>query len=753
MTDPLPNTLAALLAVLALAAGARGCLARVRTPGARAVRVAAEHPAPARRATAVPRPRPAPTAIGRASGTRPGGPGRPRRERAPHPRRAVRAARERVVRESAPGSRPGTPGTGACSESLVVRPPGGGVRCVRSQGGGRRAQRAAPTTDGAARARLPRPEGREGVRAGRSRRDGTSATRPRDVRAAHERAARGGPEGVRGRGRGHAVRAALLVAAGTAALLVGTGAPAAAHPLGNFSVNRYDGLVVAEGELRVDHVEDLAEIPTARIRPRETAPAALAAWAEDRCAVAAREARLLVGGRAVPLETGPARASVRPGQAGLPTLRVECAMRAPLPGGRTEVAFTAAPGEGAGWREITARGDRTTLASSDVPGESVSRRLSNYPQRLLESPPSRTSARLTAVPGGPALGEGAAAAPPSVLPRGVDRWTRALTGLVERRDLTVPFGALALVVALGLGALHALAPGHGKTLMAAAAAAGGRNSLREVLALGASVTVTHTLGVLALGALIVAGSAVTPAVVGWLGMASGIVVAVAGALLARRAWQDRAHGRGHTHVHWLGGGRFSTHTHTHSTGDGHGHAHDRGHQLAHDGARKHTREHGHGHHKPEHEHGHGHHEPEHEHAHGHHGAVHGHHPVIGDGHRTARGSERQRPLRRSILLGLAGGLVPSPSAVVVLVGAAALGHAWFGLLLVVAYGAGLALTLTAAGFTVVRLGGRITARLARRRAAGRLAGLVQRSAPIATALTVVVLGCGLALRGAAGAMS
>ncbi|MFD9978008.1 hypothetical protein ACFWZR_27580 [Streptomyces sp. NPDC059017] len=525
------------------------------------------------------------------------------------------------------------------------------------------------------------------------------------------------------------------MAAGTAALLVGTGAPAAAHPLGNFSVNRYDGLVVAERELRVDHVEDLAEIPTARIRPREMAPGALAAWAEDRCAVAAREARLLVDGRAVPLGTGPARASVRPGQAGLPTLRVECAMRAPLPGGRTDVAFTAAPGEGAGWREITARGDGTTLASSDVPGESVSRRLSGYPQRLLESPPSRTSARLTAAPGGPALGEGTAAAPPSVLPRGIDRWTQALTGLVERRDLTVPFGALALAVALGLGALHALAPGHGKTLMAAAAATGGRNSLREVLALGASVTVTHTLGVLALGALIVAGSAVTPAVVGWLGTASGILVAVAGGLLARRAWQDRAHGRGHTHVEWLGGGRFRTHTHTHSPDDGH--AQDHGHERAHDGAREHAREPGHEHHQ--HESGR---EPDHEHL-----------PGIGDGHRPGRGSGRRQPLRRSILLGLAGGLVPSPSAVVVLVGAAALGHAWFGLLLVVAYGAGLALTLTAAGFAVVRLGGRIAARLARRRATGRLAGLVQRSAPIATALTVVVLGCGLALRGAAGAMS
>ncbi|MFJ6949735.1 sulfite exporter TauE/SafE family protein, partial [Streptomyces wuyuanensis] len=290
----------------------------------------------------------------------------------------------------------------------------------------------------------------------------------------------------------------------------------------------------------------------------------------------------------------------------------------------------------------------------------------------------------------------------------------------------------------------ALAPGHGKTLMAAAAAAGGRSSLREVLTLGASVTVTHTLGVLALGALIAAGSAVTPSVVGWLGMASGALVAVAGALLARRAWQDRAHGRGHTHVHWLGGGRFRTYTHTHSSGEDHPHGHER----ARDGAQEHRHGHPHPHpHGRGREDGDGHH---HEHGHGRSGPE---HPAAGHGPHHDHASVRRRPLRRSILLGLAGGLVPSPSAVVVLVGAAALGHAWFGLLLVVAYGAGLALTLTAAGFAVVRLGGRVAARLARRRAAGRLAGFVRRSAPIGTALTVVALGCGLVLRGAAGALS
>ncbi|MFE0096915.1 hypothetical protein ACFWZO_23240, partial [Streptomyces sp. NPDC059015] len=125
MTDPLSNTLAALLAVLALTAGARGCLARVRKPGA--VPVTAEHPDPARRTTAVPGPRPATTAIGRTSGTGRGGPGRrPHRDRAARPTGPVRAIREGVVRERASGSRPGASGTGARLASGVARPQAGG---------------------------------------------------------------------------------------------------------------------------------------------------------------------------------------------------------------------------------------------------------------------------------------------------------------------------------------------------------------------------------------------------------------------------------------------------------------------------------------------------------------------------------------------------------------------------------------------------------------------------------------------------
>ncbi|MFE7230703.1 nickel transporter [Streptomyces sp. NPDC057596] len=488
----------------------------------------------------------------------------------------------------------------------------------------------------------------------------------------------------------HAIAAAL--AAACVLVLVPAGA-ASAHPLGNFTVNRYDGLVASPGALRVDHVEDLAEIPATQAKP-DIERIGLAAWARQRCEQAARDSSVTVDGRTVALTAHGSHARVRPGQAGLDTLRVECGLSAPLPEGATAaVGFRGAEASsGPGWREITARGDRMTLTASDVPRTSVSRELTSYPARLLSSPADTSAASLRVRPGGPALADERRDAPAaSVLPRGADRWTRALDHLVARHELTLGFAALALVVAVGLGALHALAPGHGKTVMAAMAAArGGRARPRDVLPLAASVTVTHTLGVIALGLLVAAGSSAAPSVIAWLGVAGGVLVTLAGAGLVRRAWRNRDHGHGHSHGH----------------GDAHSHDHDHSHGL--------------------------------EHTHGGHTHTHPAAPT----------------LRGTLFLGFAGGLVPSPSAVVVLVGAAALGQAWFGLLLVVAYGVGLALTLTAAGIAVVKLGSGVHRLLDGRPrwTAGPAAALVRRTAPLGSACVVVALGAGLMLKGAAAAL-
>lgn len=556
-------------------------------------------------------------------------------------------------------------------------------------------------------------------------------------------------------------------------------------PLGNFTVNRYDGLVATPGELRVHHVEDLAEIPATQARP-DIEKAGMTAWARQRCADAVRGSEVTVDGRTVELALNSSHARVRPGQAGLDTLRVECRLTAPLPenagDGTLDLGFRGAGAEsGPGWREITARGDRMTLTASDVPKESISRELTRYPEELLSSPADTKTASLRVRPGGPALAEADQNAPASsVLPRGADRWTRALDDLVSRHDLTVGFAALALLLAIFLGAMHALAPGHGKTLMAAVAAArGGRARMKDVLPLAASVTVTHTLGVVALGLLVTAGSAAAPSVITWLGIASGALVIAAGATLVRRAWHFRGHGRLHTHGHAHDHDHDHDHDHSHAHAhDDHTHPHDPlgGHEHAHDADHTHERQpvlvaahahtatpaptptHGHVHahapaghthqHGPEHGRGHDH---DHPHPHGHprnRGLLTHTHGGFTHTHSTAP------TLRGTILLGFAGGLVPSPSAVVVLVGAAALGKAWFGLLLVVAYGAGLALTLTAAGFAVVRLGTGVTRVLDRqpRWMAHPLTVFVRRTAPLGSAVLVVLIGAGLVLQGAASAL-
>ncbi|WP_435215153.1 nickel transporter [Streptomyces sp. bgisy034] len=545
--------------------------------------------------------------------------------------------------------------------------------------------------------------------------------------------------------------AAVLTAACALALFASP--PASAHPLGNFTVNRYDGLVLAPGELRVHHVEDLAEIPATQAKP-DIEKAGMTAWARQRCESAARGSEVTVAGRTVELTLKSSHARVRPGQAGLDTLRVECRLSASVSEGATvALGFRSAGAEsGPGWREITARGDRMTLTASDVPKTSVSGELTRYPEELLSSPADTASASLRVRPGGPALAESEQDAPAaSVLPRGADRWTRALDDLVSRHELTFGFAALALVIAVFLGAMHALAPGHGKTIMAAVATArGGRARLKDVMPLAASVTVTHTLGVVALGLLITAGSAAAPSVITWLGLASGTLVLAAGATLVRRAWHIRKHGHGHDHEHPHDHGDHGDHPHEHTHDRHHEHTHDREpvlvaahthtptetptatRPLAHTHVPAHADPHSHPHPHP--------HNPTHK-----HGLLTHTHGGFSHTHSTAP------TLRGTILLGFAGGLVPSPSAVVVLVGAAALGKAWFGLLLVVAYGVGLALTLTAAGFAVVKLGTGVTRVLDRRPrwTAHPVTTFLRRTAPLASALLVVLLGAGLVFKGAA----
>ena len=178
-----------------------------------------------------------------------------------------------------------------------------------------------------------------------------------------------------GRGRRAVVRVAALLATvlGSGALMVAVPGAASAHPLGNFTVNRYSGLVVSTDAVRVDHVRDLAEIPTAQRTPDidtsgddRLSAAELAAWAGAECRQAARRAAAARStGSALPLAVARAGAEAPrgPGRAADAAARV-LAPRAGLTlrAGTTVVRLTdTSAGAEVGWKEMTAVGDGATV--------------------------------------------------------------------------------------------------------------------------------------------------------------------------------------------------------------------------------------------------------------------------------------------------------------------------------------------------------------------------------------------------------
>ncbi|MGY0236730.1 hypothetical protein [Longispora urticae] len=587
------------------------------------------------------------------------------------------------------------------------------------------------------------------------------------------------------------IRFGILGAVLVGSVLLGA-APAGAHPLGNFTTNQYAGLTVDTAGTTIDYVVDMAELPAYQLRQqlwRDATPSAgeSDAYAAGECARIGDAVRLTVGGRRVPVAVTARTITFPAGTAGLPTLRLECRLRAETPvASTTELGYSGdAYPDRIGWREVTAVGDAVTLTASDVPVASPSNRLTAYPEQQLTSPPDIRAAHLTAAPGG-------AAAPPAAngtagaQNRGIDRLTLAFTDFIGRPKLTLTIGVLAVLIALVLGAAHALAPGHGKTVMAAYLVAE-RGSLRHAGVIAATVTLTHTGGVMILGLLLSTTLAFAPQrVYGWLGLASGVLLAAVGAVLLYRAWLGRGFSHGHSHgpgghTHGPGGNTHASDGHTlgpgghlhshggHDHGPG-GHTHGpKGHGHGSDG---HTHETGGHHHAPQDDHGH---RPElvgahaagtptlgstsHHHTHDHvrvprdepehvgHAdtAAHDHSHSHSHGTPTGAGTGPRSALSLFTVtaMGFAGGLVPSPSAVVVLLGAIALGRTWFGVVLVLGYGLGMAATLVGIGFLLARWRHRLEPRLT-----GRTGTLVRRIAPLATSGLVVVVGLCVAAQAA-----
>lgn len=523
---------------------------------------------------------------------------------------------------------------------------------------------------------------------------------------------------------------------GAAAVAGGATAPtASAHPLGNFTVNHYTGLTLHQDRVDARLVVDRAEIAAAQELvgvDRDGSGAVNAAeareYARTACLSAAGGLRVKNAGRALDFTVRSSAFTYHPGEAGLRTSRLNCSLTAPadLRGPADVTVRTAYDSRRIGWQEITARGGGVTLKASDVPGASATDELRRYPTDPLASPLDQRSAELRVEPGGSAGGPaGAAALPgaqwvPGPVTAALDKVSGVFDSLVGTRELTVPVGLLALLLAVVLGASHAAMPGHGKTIMAAYLA-GRRGTPRDAVTVGATVTLTHTAGVLTLGLLLpVATTLAGETVLTWLGLASGLLVTGIGVWLLRSAVRGRP-----THGH-----------HHHHHGHGHGHGH---------GA------HGHG------AHGHRPHDHDHPHPEPHTGdgssAVAVLTPVQTEPHPHPHPHPHPAAATRGGLIGMgiAGGLVPSPSALVVLLGAVALGRTAFGVLLVLGYGLGMAGTLTLAGLLLVRLRDRVE-RSTRASVATRWKGLRKpaRWGPVATSTLVLLVGVGLTLRAATG---
>lgn len=271
---------------------------------------------------------------------------------------------------------------------------------------------------------------------------------------------------------------------------------------------------------------------------------------------------------------------------------------------------------------------------------------------------------------------------------------------------------LAFGLAFVAGAVHAVAPGHGKSL-AAAYLIGSRGRIRDAAWLGGSVAVMHTVSVLVIGLawtfLSLSDVLRMEELTGWLQLLAGLLVLVTGLALVRRHVRSHGHGHahGHSHAHGHHHAQGLDHLHAGDSGDAHGLDHTNGTDPGHAAAHGHTR-----------------------------GRESGHTHDHGAKETHSHGSGKRPGL---VLLGVSGGLTPSPAAFLVLVTGLFIGRPGFALLLVMTFGIGMAVVLFGVGVLAIA-GGSLVVRGARSSGVLRLA---TRVAPVLAAAGITLFGVGV----------
>ncbi len=465
----------------------------------------------------------------------------------------------------------------------------------------------------------------------------------------------------------------LVILAGWLALPMS----AAAHPLGNFTVNRYSQIDVGAAGLKLYYVIDMAEIPTFQEKDgidtnhdNQVSDTEKQTYLSSKLQELQANFKLTLAGTPAALRVAQSDLVFLAGQGGLQTMRLTATFEtARLAADANNLTFQDSNySDRLGWKEIVIRNATgVALTKSSVPDATQSDELRIYPQDMLASPLNVTSAQAsfkldpTVVVNREAKG-GAAGV--------IDRAQDPFADLIKGGELTLGAVLLSLLIAFGLGTLHALSPGHGKTVMGAYLV-GTRGTARHAVFLGAIVTITHTLGVFTLGLItLLASQFILPEkLYPWLGLISGLIVLGMGLTLLRSRLRraivgtpDTAHAPDHVHTNDELEGYYdydftneqdltrNDPARFKKTTSGQTHSHDGG-------------------------------------------VSHTHLPPGSDGAPVT--------WKRLLLFGISAGLLPCPSALVVMLSSIALGRTAFGLILIVFFSLGLACTLTGIGIALV----------------------------------------------------
>lgn len=509
-------------------------------------------------------------------------------------------------------------------------------------------------------------------------------------------------------------------------LLPAAAALLAAHPMGNFSVSHYTRLDVSARGVEVTYALDLAEVPTyTLLRDWKLDAKSPQADLEAKAAEQAREwsngLEVTAAGKPASLKFVRSEIKLSDGAGGLSVARITTIFE--LPAVKEPLTFEDHNfPDRAGWKEIVIRsGAGTEIVKASQGDEDRSKALTEYPADPTSAPPqdlrasvewrvapaplvSKVAAKkIVPIPQPAPVAAVAATPPPSSTPAAAqapgtvvkgDYLSRYLSSLSGRKDIGLGWLLVAMVVAFGFGCAHALTPGHGKTIVAAYLV-GSRGTMKHAAFLGGMVTFTHTISVflLGLGTLWLSHYVVAEKIIPVLGAISGLSIVVIGAsLFFKRLRRLRGTG-GHSHHHHHDHHHDHDHAHSHAHGHAHGHshAHSHAHDHHHDHEHVHSHSHDHGH---THDHDHTH-DQDHEHV-----TAHNHDHGLGP-HTHSHVPEGDITLGSLVALGASGGLVPCPSALVLLLSSIALGHVGVGLILLVAFSLGLAGVLMGIGMMVL----------------------------------------------------